>query len=438
MTVTATGSSVTPAALLTPLNLMPTTAPSWSLVILGAEPAGVDDAVGARPVLRAPMDLPPQLLIQLLVDLQQRLTGLRTATSVQSIQINESRAVEKRDKIIEELTKAIDAAAEALKAADQKMITDWILVALGVLIAAVAIALTAGALAPALMAASCTVLCAVGGSTAAGVGASVGISVGAQVAAVVAVAVQGIGLVMASMELATSVARHCGATTEDVNGNRIALDLTIKGFIQALQALAIKNGDVVVQDEEGNYLNAKGEVDASIKPRPGAAIRTREQLQQDLNTAALGFTVVLSIVMLVGGAGGSVKAGAGITKAASLSDDVTQGVSKLQRLSQTMASFGSGLDAFTTFSQGAVQIGGAVLDIRFAQSTLNQSLSQAEKALAETELETIMQTMAFDRDAVNRCLQQFDATVQMMAAMIQQIRETMSTVARNTAVTSSA
>ncbi len=406
---------------LTPLPLasgFQSVASAWGMDVALSDVSDASGAPLAGPVLKLPMDMPAQMLIQILADLGNKLAGLQTATRLETIKGNEQRTVELREDLIKEFTRVIDEAAEALRLSKDNAVLNWVMLALSVVVAAV------------------MTVCSLGAASVLLAGATVALT--AQVAAAATVAVAVLGMVMAVTELISAVAQHCGATMTDINGKQMAFDIGIQGFIRACVAQAIQSGDVVLQDAEGRYLNAQGEVDTTIQPKAGATIRTKEQLEQDVAYATMGFTLALAFSMVAGGVGGSVGVYKAIGKIITEGAKLAGPASHVFRLSQTMANMATALDTFSTFAQGAVQTGGSAIDVVYAIHVRDQTLAQTEKSFIEAELEVLMQNLAIERDAVNRALQQFDEAAQMLAAMLQQLQQAMTTVARNTAVTTTA
>lgn len=429
MNVSATSQSVTPTLVhLGGATSIDRITDLWGLVSTTTDVGAAPDVAGNAPRLSTPVDLPPEIVMLLIGSIAEKLANMGVAVRVQSVQIQEVLASALREGVIDKLLKAIDSAIEAAKAAKEKAILDWILIGLGMILAVVVVALTGGALAPALAAAVGGVV----GGVASGA-ATVGLTT--QVAALVAMGVAVLGAVMATMEFINSVIKFTGHTHLDINGKRVATDVSIMGFIKACIAQAIASGDLIIQDEQGRYLNARGEVDPTIKPKPGATVKTQAEVDRQAGEAALGVMVALAVFMMLAGIGGSARAAIGIEKAAVralATADKTAGASTAVRAADTVA---VALEALASLGQGAVQIGSSALEINYAGSVRQQAEARAEKAYEEAQLEVILQQMNFDRDSVNRLMQQYAQVVEQVAAMLQQLGDNMGTVARNTATT---
>ncbi len=402
----------------------------WGLVVAETDVAAVPGVAATTPRLRLPVDLPPEIVMVLIGSIAEKLSAMGVATRIQSVQINEVIAADLREGIIDKLLKAIDSAMEAAKAAKEKAIVDWILIGLGLILAIVAVVATGGALAPALAGAVAGITA---GAVAGGAAATVGVTT--QVMAVLALSVAVLGATMATMEFINSVIKHTGHTHLDINGKRVATDVSIMGFIQACIAQAIASGDLVIQDEQGRYLNAKGEVDTSIKPKPGAQIKTQAEVDRQAGEAAMALMIALAVSMVVAGVGGTARAMIGIEKAAVRALATADKTSSIGTLIHAMDAVAVALETMANLGQGAVQIGSSVLEINYANSVKEQAEARADKAYDEARLEVILQQMNFDRDEVNRVMQQFAHVVEQVAAMLQQLSDSMGTVARNTATT---
>lgn len=368
--------------------------------------------------LELPTDLNPEVMIQLLASISSKIAGVELVSRQGAIESNEILAKDQRMQIIEKLIEGVKQRATITADTKSQQLQGLWMAGLALLLALASLALPAAM--PAMIAA---MLAAVG------VAAAGGFAAGMTALTVVVV----VAAAMAVLSFINAALQYAGVKVNDVNGEETALDITLAGLVQACIAQQIHDGAIVRVDAQGRCINAKGELDSSIVPAPGARFMTQAQIDKMAGDITIGITVGVMVTMLVAGLAG----GKGLMSAIEESLKV---VEKMGQFGKILASAVRSLEAVAALVEsGAAVLGGALeisqsaTGLKLADDVRAQSLTKAEQAALQALLEVLQQQIAFDQQAVGQINQRFDQLIQQASASLQQISDSLSAVMRNTA-----
>ena len=389
---------------------VPITGEKFSAATMGAL-LGISNSKGVPGIaastleaLAKPMELDVDAINQLLSQLQQAVTKENTATAVQTIKMT---TLEQKDVTAKAKKAQEDAAAKAKEAADAApngSVMNWIMAAVAIVGAAVAVAAVISSVA-------------LGGW-----------------ATVFAVAVAVVAVSTASMAVANAVAQDQGTQITNYDGTQSQMDISWGGMVNKIVDQQLKDGTMVEvhKNNEGKWVDRNNQV---LNQDDVASNPTKYKTAEQISDWKMGWTITTSLLIMLA----TIACGYGAFKAAGDTAKMagaTKGAVDTGAKIATAAKVERGMEVVG----GAADLGGAgagvytgVKGIEVAQLNADTERARADKAFFDSMLKDIVARMKLSNDMINQLVSRMNEVYDSMFANLATSNRTIATIANNVA-----
>lgn len=227
-----------------------------------------------------------------------------------------------------------------------------------------------------------------------------------------ALAVAGVAVTVAVLEVGSKIAQAAGAKAPvGYDGQERPLDFTIAGMTQMAIDAEVKGGAIVIAEKrpDGTWVNQKGETIADPTGKPGVTVMSPQAFSDYYNYTGMAFSLAVGVGMMIGGFA-AVKIGIDATKfAANLATinrvlGTAASAKYMQQMGTVVETASSVVEGATTIADGGVQI-----DLAVKKNEL-EKLNIALEHL-KAQIDFLSQHMHLMQEIVSRMMEQHNASM---------------------------
>jgi hypothetical protein len=245
-------------------------------------------------------------------------------------------------------------------------------------------------------------------------GAAAGVLAALACPALAAVAVAGV--ILAADSLANQIIQQEEVKVDGPGGPDEQLDISIGGLVNMAFNQAIKDGNIGVTNEKGQYVDAQGNVitDPSKYPKANALKLTTDELVDVKTYVTLGLNIAIAAAMMVGGARGLTT----LSKAATQAAEGANTAQSILKLSANAERAAHALSIVSDLGSGTASIVQGNFQLDVADANRVSADAQAFKIVFDAMLTKLGQDMNMDQDVLRDALKWLNSNYDLLSEAI--------------------